>query len=87
MSITKDFETRPAGCMECGGARIEDVNALLAHTRDLEAMLKKHEWSSVEWDGNYYDHEDKDACPECRGWKEKGHSPDCAIAKLIKGVE
>lgn len=56
-----------------------DVDELLAHTRQLEAMLKKHEW--VDYDGTDY-------CVECVGLKHygnpKGHAPDCELAKLLE---
>jgi formamidopyrimidine-DNA glycosylase len=40
MSITKDFENRQRGCMECGGYKEDDVDKLLAHARALETTLK-----------------------------------------------
>jgi hypothetical protein len=43
-------------------------------TRDLEAMLKKHEWCVEHfW------------CPEC-GMPDK-HNENCQLAKLLEGVE
>lgn len=76
VSITKDFETRQAGCMECGGAKSEDIAELLAHARALDAMLKAHEFDGQETgDGT---------CISCGQYP---HTEDCQLAKLLEGVE
>ena len=83
MSITKDFEKRPKETALFAGHgewfATEDVLRLLAHTRALEAMLKKHEW--CENDTNWRH------CDECGTSETSGHKPDCQLAKLIEGVE
>lgn len=86
MSITKDFEKKRFEIEHQPGYssyyyKSEDVDKLVAHTRALETMLKKHEWSAR--DGVDLD----SACPECRGWECLDHEPDCQLAKLLDGVE
>lgn len=85
MSITKGFEERRAFPVADGPARFywDDVGHLLRHARELEAMLKKHEWAATLGP-------DRDAaCPECGEWAGLGgkHAPDCQLAKLLEGVE
>lgn len=84
MSITSGFGERVSFGLE-RGFYVADVLELLEHTINLEAMLRKHQWAN-------YDSEWGDCrCPECGGSRysvghpaEKiGHSPDCALAKLI----
>lgn len=83
MSITKDFEKKAIKNQEVGYIwKFLDVIALLHHARELESMLKKHEWSARV--GQDCDH----GCPECWEWEVFGkHAPDCPLAKLIEGVE
>ena len=87
MSITKDFEKRRIpvpkeewsehGTFKYWG---DDIEWLLKHTRALEAMLKKHEWSgSRDWGS-------ASCCLECDAL-ELPHEPDCPLAKLLEGVE
>jgi len=85
MSITHKFEERELR-LDYGKSLtihhygVLDVRELLAHTRALEVMLKKHEWHR---DGPNYSH-----CPECHsGERYTGHSPDCQLARLLEGVE
>lgn len=80
MSITKDFEKRKKGTGSTFGDYYfeSDVAELLAHTRALEAMLKKHEWVTWVDDVRY--------CPECEEHDFVGHRPDCQLAKLLEGV-
>jgi len=52
------------------------VNALISHTRKLEAMLKKHEFSDNDYMDNF--------CPSCYNYEIEGHSPDCELARLIE---
>jgi len=52
------------------------VDALLAHTRALEAMLKKHEWTKPY----------APTCSECGMYESQGHAPNCQLAKLLEGV-
>lgn len=82
MSITKDFEKRLL--RQPPFYREKDVEELLAHTRALEAMLKKHEWNA----GKDDQHPD-DCCPECKAFKyvPGGHKQDCQLAKLLEGVD
>lgn len=78
MSITKEFEKRRLEIDNWNRGYMEkDVEALLAHARSLEAMLKKHEWA--EYEGTYY-------CPECLGLRDEGHKTDCQLAKPLEGV-
>ena len=87
MSITKDFEVLLIHDPE-GGNYYNSifVHALLAHTRALEAMLKKHEWQVIpEHADNRHPYSEE--CPECHQEKEAGHSRDCHLAKLLEGVE
>ena len=89
MSITKGFEKRRAFPVADGPAMFywDDVGHLLRHARELETMLKKHEW-------DYHSDWSVWTCPECGGDKEDigvlgqlvGHSPDCALAKLLEGT-
>lgn len=86
MSITKDFEKRNMVEVFERYTR-EETEKLLAHTRALEAMLKKHERVKVS-----IDKEDVcwDYCPECREYFPNGmgmHKPDCELANLLEGVE
>lgn len=81
MSITHGFEDWEG---HAGGFQTNTtvyskmkVDALLAHARSLEAMLKKHEWA--EYEGTYY-------CPECLGLRDDGHKTDCQLAKLLEGI-
>ena len=53
-----------------------DVDRLLAHTRKLEAMLKKHEFSDNDYVDNF--------CPSCYNYEIEGHSPDCELARFIE---
>ncbi len=90
MSITKDFEKRNMTFDADGDPdyhdSTQDVDQLLAHTRNLEAMLRKHEWARYdsEWGLSH--------CPECSGDRDDtgwitdkiGHSPDCELARLIE---
>ncbi len=72
MSITKDFEK----CYDTdNGYPAEWVDALLLHSLALEAMLKKHANHGGEVRGT---------CLECGSLL---HVPDCALAKLLEGVE
>lgn len=81
MSITKDFERREMNGRQASQVFYwpADVKQLLAHARALEDMLRKHQWSD---EGVF--------CPECGYWKpgskvsHVGHSPDCALAKLLE---
>lgn len=75
MSITKNFEQRHFRG-EYIGYHERDVEALLAHARALEAMLKELEWSALP---NYWGL----ICPICKGTK---HTPDCALNKLLEGT-
>jgi hypothetical protein len=53
-----------------------ESKALLARTRALEAMLKKHEW----YDDFY--------CQECSSTLGPiEHAPGCQLAKLLEGIE
>lgn len=76
MSITNGFEDRHRG--ECEGVGYADyaVAELLAHTRALEAMLKKHQRTVG------------GVCPECLAWAlDVNHKRGCKLAKLLDGVE
>jgi len=54
------------------GFYITDVVRLLAHTRKLEAMLKRQEF------------DDDGICKECHSPRSLfEHSPDCELARLI----
>jgi len=81
MSVTKEFEdhANKAGNFLSRAVvySMVDVDRLLAHTRALESMLKKHEWASG--DGGC-------ECPECGELKQYDHSPDCQLAKLLEGI-
>lgn len=77
MSITKDFENVAwnESTEITGTYKVEEVDELLAHTRALEVMLKKHERVGG-------------VCPECGVWAlEVNHKRDCQLAKLLEGVE
>jgi hypothetical protein len=76
MSITSGFEERES----LGNSYYyhEAVDQLLAHTRALEAMLKKHEWDGRDADLD-------EACLECgRYYGFANHLPDCQLAKLLE---
>lgn len=82
MSITKEFEERRIRADEfIGTTRVygaNDVRALLAHARALEAMLENVQWS---YGG--------DECPICYRssvYDYAKHTPDCQLAKLLEGV-
>jgi len=74
MSLTKNFEKRQGYDLPNYVYAYEDVAELLAHTRSLEAMLKKHEWGS------------ENRCLECYAVIDLPHTPNCPLAKLIEGV-
>ncbi len=80
MSITKDFEKKKTRIGDYWVSeeayKPDDVDALLAHARALEAMLKELEWSGLP---NYWGL----ICPICKGTK---HTRDCALAKLLEGT-
>jgi hypothetical protein len=83
MSITKEFEERETEFAEASTFKAyhsRDVDQLLAHTRALEKMLKKHEFSA------YDDYHDCAMCPQC-GEVEGKHYINCELAKLLEGVE
>lgn len=84
MSITTGFEERKTLAWEFTGGThvygVNDVDQLLSHTRALEDMLRKHEWTH--WDGI-----NDVFCRECHGNVPSGHKPDCQLAKLLEGVE
>ena len=51
----------------------EHVEGFIDHARALEQMLRKHEFCNEDlW------------CPECGRRRDKGHTPDCALAKLLE---
>lgn len=85
MSITKGFEKGrwradafTADTLVYGQ---NDVDQLLTHARDLEAMLRKLEWADTDDFGDRY-------CPECEMSRLGGdHTTDCQLAKLLDGVE
>lgn len=85
MSITKDFEKMAWGSHgdECS-YDTDLVNELLAHTRALEAMLKKHQYADKAPDND-------PLCPECGALEPigsfHGHRPNCQLGKLLDGVE
>jgi len=81
MSITTGFEEREEYCggddINLSYFSVKDTLELLAHTRALEAMLRKHEFV-LETVYSF--------CPECSGMKTgNGHSTDCQLAKLLGG--
>lgn len=78
--LTDGFESKMMGSddvfFDCYSK--QDVEKLLAHTRALEAMLKKHEWK---WDGELAD----SFCLECGRIKDhRGHTHDCELARLLE---
>lgn len=78
MSITKDFEAKEFDADNWNKAYLStDVTPLLAHTRALEAMLKKHEWAK--YDSDY----GVSSCPECGADKPiylpPRHAPNCQL--------
>jgi len=80
MSITKDFEQK--AIKTPGGGAIfsrPDVMELLAHTRALETMLKKLEWT--------YWPKRQGFCRACLQEVSRGHTYDCPIAKLLEDGE
>jgi sulfatase maturation enzyme AslB (radical SAM superfamily) len=84
VSITTDFELRQKETKLALDQRhywygVQDVVKLLHHSRQLEAMLKKREWSGFDTYGNV-----DDSCPECM--MIKVHESDCPMAILLDGV-
>lgn len=61
--------------------RERDVLDLLTHARALEAMLRKVEWEGFDYGECLHG---PDFCPSCNNSKWAGHSPDCALAKLLE---
>lgn len=57
---------------------IESLKAELERKREL---LKEHQWAQGGYDG-WPSH-----CPECFSDQEKGHAPDCRLAREIKTGE
>lgn len=87
MNISHKFEMRFYSRLgdDVYGYPSEAVTQLLAHTRALEAMLKKHEWHG-------FDHSlEIDACPECLAicysLEPIVHAPDCQLAALLRDVD
>ncbi len=56
------------------GAIIKERKSLAV----CRALLEKWEWHGVGAEGRY--------CPECYGFKKRGHKPDCAIAAELAGT-
>lgn len=90
MSITKDFEK---GRVYRGiGYHPEDVDKLLAHARALETRNEALKAMVVKLSRNRLWKDDNTPLStmnsECRfcGHRE-GHDPDCALGKLLEGVE
>jgi hypothetical protein len=59
-----------------GNVEIEEVPADWLK-RELVAMLTRLEWTT-------YENKSLGICPVCSRCKQYGHSPDCALAALLK---
>ena len=52
------------------------TRSLTAEVARLQALLKEIEWGG--WDELL-----GAVCPSCENWKEKGHTPDCALRAAL----